>query len=113
MNTKSGSPAQKFLARHKEFLRHWADGLHALEIAQRMGLSPAQLAKHSLKAFEEKAPRKIPGYDCIFWDDLPKKMRDALPNGKPGVLVKYKSCESGIILEALSRDSTSLEITTA
>ncbi len=113
MNTKSGSPAQKFLARHKEFLRHWADGLHALEIAQRMGLSPAQLAKHSLKAFEEKAPRKTPGYDCIFWDDLPKKMRDALPNGKPGVLVKYDSCESGIILEALSRDSTSPEITTA
>ncbi len=37
MNIKSGSPAQKFLARHKEFLRHWADGLHALEIAQRMG----------------------------------------------------------------------------
>ena len=61
MNTKSGSPAQKFLARHKEFLRHWADGLHALEIAQRMGLSPAQLAKHSLKAFEEKAPRKLLG----------------------------------------------------
>ena len=72
MNTKSGSPAQKFLARHKEFLRHWADGLHALEIAQRMGLSPAQLAKHSLKAFEEEAPRKIPGYDCIFWDDFPR-----------------------------------------
>lgn len=61
MNTKSGSPAQKFLARHKEFLRHWADGLHALEIAQRMGLSPAQLAKHSLKAFEEEAPGKFLG----------------------------------------------------
>lgn len=93
-----GSRAQQFAARHEVFLELWAEGLHPLEIARQLGLSNAQLAKHTLKAFEDTAPRKRPEYDCLPWEELPAVLRKALPSTDTESLVKVEAAGDGVIL---------------
>ena len=94
-----GNRAQQFARRHQDFLRYWADGLHELEIGRMMGLSPAQLARHSLKAFSEQAPRVKPGYDCLVWSEMPDVLKMAMPCSDETTLVKVYSAEDGLVLE--------------
>lgn len=70
-----GNHAQQFARRPQDFLRYWADGLHELEIGRMMGLSPAKLARHTLKAFSEQAHWVKPGYDCLVWSELPDVLK--------------------------------------
>ena len=97
---KSGTPAQRFKETHVEFLNLWREGLHSLEIANRLGLSASQVAKHSLLAFEENAPRKEPQYLCLRWDDLPEEMRKVMSIDSEHVptLVKFKKFEDGVLV---------------
>lgn len=97
---KSGTPAQRFKETHVEFLNLWREGLHSLEIANRLGLSASQVAKHSLLAFEENAPRKEPQYLCLRWDDLPDAIQKLLlidPEQVPS-LVKIEKSEKGVLV---------------
>ena len=100
-----GNRAQQFARRHQDFLRYWADGLHELEIGRMMGLSPAQLARHSLKAFSEQAPRVKPGYDCLVWSELPDVLKRAMPCSDETSLVKVYSTGDGLVLELLLQKS--------
>lgn len=96
---KSGTPAQRFKETHVEFLNLWREGLHSLEIANRLGLSASQVAKHSLLAFEENAPRKEPQYLCLRWDDLPDAIQKLLKESEQvPSLVKIEKSEKGVLV---------------
>ena len=94
-----GTPAQRFKETHVEFLNLWSEGLHSLEIANRLGLSASQLAKHSLQAFEEKASRQEPEYICLRWDDLPDAIQQLLKESEQvPSLVKIEKSEKGVLV---------------
>ena len=95
-----GTPAQRFKETHVELLNLWSEGLHSLEIANRLGLSASQLAKHSLQAFEEKASRQEPEYTCLRWGDLPEEMRKVMSIDSEHfpTLVKFKKFEDGVLV---------------
>ena len=95
-----GTPAQRFKETHVEFLNLWSEGLHSLEISNRLGLSASQLAKHSLQAFEEKASRQEPEYTCLRWGDLPEEMRKVMSIDSEHfpTLVKFKKFEDGVLV---------------
>jgi len=105
----SGSRAQQFSTRHEIFLGLWDEGLHPLEIGRKLGLSSAQLAKHSLKAFEDEAPRKPPEYDCLCWCDLPSILKKALPCKDEEALVKVEVEGDGVILTLISATNLDCE----
>ena len=100
---KSGTPAQRFKEMHGEFLKLWREGLPSLEIAIQLGLSASQLAKHTLLAYEEDAPRKAPSYTCLRWNDLPDEMRKVMSIDSEHVptLVKFEKFEDGVLVTPL------------
>lgn len=95
--TSKGSRAQNYQKSHGEFLKKWAEGLDPLEIAQRLGLSKAQLAKHSLQAFEEQAERTPPRYACIMWQDLPQAVRRVF-SGEKGQICRVEGDATGVTI---------------
>lgn len=83
--TSKGNHAQEYRKAHELFLKKWAEGLEPLEIGLLLKLSRAQLAKHSLEAYQAQAERLIPPYGCILWQDLPQSVRRLLPGEKNDV----------------------------
>lgn len=104
-----GSRAQQFAARHEVFLGLWAEGCPAFEIARKLDLSPTQLRKHALKAYEDGAPRKAPIYDCLLWKDLPAVLKKALPSKDKDALVRVDADGSGVLLTPISAISLDCE----
>ena len=94
---KKGSRAQEYRKAHELFLKKWAGGLDPLEIGLLLGLSKAQLAKHTLEAFQAQAERTTPPYVCIFWEDLPQSVRRLLP-GEEGDVFRIVGDASGVTI---------------
>ena len=105
----SGSRAQQFAARHEVFLGLWAEGYHAFEIARKLDLSPTQLRKHALKAYDDGAPRKGVAYECLYWCDLPSILKKALPCKDEEDLVKVEVEGDGVILTLISATNLDCE----
>lgn len=104
-----GSRAQQFAARHEVFLGLWAEGRHPLEICRQLNLSGTQLRNHTLKAYEDNAPRKGAAYECLYWCDLPLILRKALPCKDEEALVKVEVAGDGVILTLLANTATAEE----
>ena len=94
---KKGSRAQEYRKAHELFLKKWAEGLDPLEIGLLLGLSRAQLAKHTLQAFEEQAERTSPTYGCILWEDLPQAVRRVF-SGERGQICRVEGDASGVTI---------------
>ena len=94
---KKGSRTQEYRKAHQKFLENWAKGLDPLEIALLLGLSKAQLAKHTLQAFEEQAERTSPTYGCILWEDLPQAVRRVF-SGEKGQICRVEGDASGVTI---------------
>ena len=95
--TQKGSRAQEYRKAHELFLKKWAGGLDPLEIGLLLNLSTAQLAKHSLEAFQAQAERTTPPYVCIFWEDLPQSVRRLLP-GEEGDVFRVEGDTTGVTI---------------
>lgn len=95
--TQKGSRAQEYHKAHELFLKKWAGGLDPLEIGLLLNLSTAQLAKHSLEAFQAQAERTTPPYVCILWQDLPQSVRRLLP-GTEGDVFRIEGDTSGVTI---------------
>jgi hypothetical protein len=104
-----GSRAQQFAARHEVFLSLWAEGMPTLEIGQQLGLSANQLKNHAIKAYDDKAPRKAPKYDCLIWEDLHPVLKKALPCTNEKAFVKVEVEDDGVILTLLAKPATAEE----
>ena len=95
--TQKGSRAQEYRKAHELFLKKWAGGLDPLEIGLLLNLSTAQLAKHSLEAFQAQAERTTPPYVCILWEELPQAVRRVF-SGEKGQICRVEGDASGVTI---------------
>ncbi len=106
---KGNARVRAYAEAHSAFLDLWTQGMPLVEIGVKLGLSTAQLQKHSLAAYNAKVTRPEPRYECLPMNKLPSIMRSMMLSDDGSALVKIEAVDDGLIVTLMpSRHSNSV-----